>query len=276
MAILRVLARFGVPIGLVAWILVAVSREGGTFAGAMVSLALGAALGLAWGLRRGLGGYPSYRMARFGAFLGFVGFVPIACLLNGLGFEDDTGPGKAHRAALAEVEGAMRRAARVPDPDRPYDRLAPEVERAMGGLPDHPMDRPTSVDALIAHLDDPDPAIRAQVALALGRFEGMATRILPLLEARLGSPEPRTRAAAAVALTGMRPWTPSLRDRLLPMLADPDDRVELAAVAAVRKVLPFLGADRSSVDRLREAAAAAHPAAKRELEAILARLAPPG
>ncbi len=209
-------------------------------------------------------------MGYCGGCLGlFSGFCLIPVLLW-LGYDDDPKARKQEAARFAALDAAFLQVANRPLP--PWDRLHPKAVAALQRLPDHPLDRIKTVAELIKRLDNPDPVVQAEVVLALGRYEGLTSQILPLLTARLGFPDPRIRAAATVALAGMRPWTPELEALIFARLTDPDERVQSAAVTAVVQVKHFLP-DRGSMDRLRAAVKPGQLTTRRKIAVLLQGLA---
>ncbi|WZO98844.1 HEAT repeat domain-containing protein [Isosphaeraceae bacterium EP7] len=228
------------PIALSLWLIEVVAYAYGIMSVAIVCVALGAVCGLAITVKFRMTLKDAFESARLGMIVGFLGWcVIVAPAMSLIGYEDDTGPRKRREACIAAIRAAMKQAAT--DGRAPFDALSRPVESALAKLPDHPLDRPLSVAGLLPILDDPDPNVRAQVILALGRFESVSSTILPLLLQQFDAKEPRIRAAATVSLAGMRPWTTALRDRIFEMLTDEIAEVRSAAVTAVGKIAVFLG-----------------------------------
>ena len=262
---LRFLAHFA----LYAAIICFTAGEFGIMGAILLNLGLCMLAAFLLGLRSGMTLYESYTFSGLGAVVGLVMAGLLGPVLSLLGYEEETGPRKEREAAFVAVDAAMRRAATAGL--APFDRSEPGVAAALDRLPESNFARPGIVGDLIQRLDDPDPVVRAEVVLALGRYEGETTRILPLLEVRLKAPDPRMRAAAIVALAGMRPWLPALEAQILAALADPDDRVQVAAVTALLSVKGFLRADQDG-DRLRAAAVNSTPTTRMRVAALADQL----
>ena len=227
--------RWVLPAALVCWIIDGVAREWGIFSVIYVCLAAGAILGLILAVLSGLSPLETYRTTRIGLLPGFIAWLVIMPVLWTLGYEMETAPRKAREAAFLAIKSAMQEPG-----DIPFDELRPEVEEALRKLPSHPNDRPDSIAGLTKLLNDPDPLVRSQAMLALGRFEGYADRLMPTFDAGMKSDNPRLRAAALTALTQMRPFTTEMQSPVIPMLADKDWDVRLAAAEAVKRIIPLV------------------------------------
>jgi HEAT repeat protein len=95
-------------------------------------------------------------------------------------------------AALPEMERAFAASTLEADPRRLLIDLAGRLED------------PKARRLLLAGLDDPDPAVRAEAAAALGDG-GFREALRPLLEKKAGDPSPEVRQAAASALRKLQP-----------------------------------------------------------------------
>jgi HEAT repeat protein/cyclophilin family peptidyl-prolyl cis-trans isomerase len=96
-----------------------------------------------------------------------------------------------------------------------------EYHRSLGG------------GVLTAYMEDPDPAVRARAALALGRIQDPST--MPVLTAALGDEEPSVRAEAAFALG--QTFDDSTEGSLMQALeTEEDPAVREALVEALGKV----------------------------------------
>ena len=136
---------------------------------------------------------------------------------------------RAAVGALGEIRdarGAKRLLAALADPGLQVAALEalrrlgagalPEMERAFAGATLDDGERRLLVDLagrladpsarrlLLAGLDDPSPAVRAEAAAALGDG-GFREALRPLLEKKAGDPSPEVRQAAAFALRKLQP-----------------------------------------------------------------------
>jgi HEAT repeat protein len=97
-----------------------------------------------------------------------------------------------------------------------------------------PRDNGRTVRELIRALGDPDPAIRREAALGLGRLNSAATRALPrLAETLRGDPERTVRAAAAEAIRKMHPASREVLGDLAQALRDPEPMVRMQSALAL-------------------------------------------
>jgi HEAT repeat protein len=233
MTALRNILILTIPPALLCFIFHLVAKEWGSQGVLAICLGLGAVCGFGVAISQNLSPYQTCKMTRAGLLPGLVLGGILAAILSWMGYENDTGPGKKHEARLAAVELAMINAAR--NADLPFDKLLPAVKRELDNLPDHPSDRSISVVGLIARLKHPNPLVRSQAMLALGRYEGYPDRIVPVLEIGMQADEPRMRAAAVTAIAAMRPLSAAMQSQILAMMSDKDRDVQLAAATAAIK-----------------------------------------
>ncbi len=106
----------------------------------------------------------------------------------------------------------------------------PEVLRKRFG------DRPATVPALVAALDDRDPEVRAAAAWALGALGGAAEPAVPGLAGSLRDEQEAVRTAAAQALGALGPRARSAAPALFAALDDPRAGVRAAAAQALARV----------------------------------------
>ena len=95
-------------------------------------------------------------------------------------------------------------------------------------------DNGRGVRQLQAALGDPDPAVRKDAALALGRLASAATAALPrLAEVLRNDPDPAVRSAAAEAIRKMSPASRAVVGDLAAALRDPEPFVRMNACIAL-------------------------------------------
>jgi HEAT repeat protein len=117
------------------------------------------------------------------------------------------------------------------------DRAREAAARALGW---HGGGAKKAAIQLRAALQEKQPAVQVQAALALWRIEGEVLRPVALLVEILGAPEGPARAEAAEALgligTDGQPAPPNLANALAKALKDADGKVRLQAVRALWRI----------------------------------------
>ena len=127
-------------------------------------------------------------------------------------------------------------------------------------------------EALVAALDDPQPAVARAAAAALVELARASGGVLPLLKRALRSAAPRARIRAALALARLEPPAPALLPPLVDALAAPDGDLRWSAA----RVLVEMGRLHGEVlgVLLGLVATAGQPAARRMASFALRELAP--
>jgi HEAT repeat protein len=186
------------------------------------------------------------RMLRIGVYV-TLGVIVLILLVHPFSRQAMFGP-KVRDLPLCYWQDGFRRAA---NGDDGKDSLTAKVVRWLGldarqqsfGLPDGA----DGLSVVLSLVDDPEPRVREQVAIALGR--GFAPdECAPALLRLLDDPEARVRAAAANSLGDIHPEGVVALPRLMELLEDGDMDCRIKAAWAVwrlgqkkhEKVVPIL------------------------------------